>query len=67
MSRGQIPSRIRRELEEIAPGWVISLTRGNHIRLTHPAGPVVVTALTPSDHRSRKNLRSMIRRYERQL
>ena len=66
MSR-RIPSRVARELAAIAPGWVATLTKGGHIRLTHPSGGIIHTAFTPSDWRARRNLASQVRRYERGL
>jgi hypothetical protein len=46
-----------------AAGWTIALTRGNHIRLTHPkvAAPVFA-ASTPSDHRALANVRAELQR-----
>ena len=65
MSRGRVPSRVLRELAGIAPGWGVEMTGGNHLKLTHPRAGVVYAALTPSDHRSRRNLAAQIRRAER--
>ena len=51
----------RRDLERI--GFSTTLTRGGHIRISHPYmnGPVFA-ASTPSDHRAIRNLRALIQR-----
>ncbi len=56
----------RRDLER--NGFSTTLTRGGHIRISHPlmAGPVFA-ASTPSDHRAIHNLRALIRRKMRGL
>lgn len=44
-------------------GFSTTLTRGGHIRISHPHmnGPVFA-ASTPSDHRAIRNLRALIQR-----
>jgi len=51
----------RRDLER--SGFSTTLTRGGHIRISHPHmnGPVFA-ASTPSDHRAIHNLRALIHR-----
>lgn len=49
--------------ESRAAGWEVRLTRGDHLRWTHPqASSPVFSAATPSDHRAVKNTRAMLRR-----
>jgi predicted RNA binding protein YcfA (HicA-like mRNA interferase family) len=44
-------------------GFSTTLTRGGHVRISHPLmnGPVFA-ASTPSDHRAIRNVRALIRR-----
>jgi DNA-binding PadR family transcriptional regulator len=46
----------------VAAGWEVSRTRGNHIRVTSPAGETTHTGSTPSDHRGVKNFRASLKR-----
>jgi len=48
-----------------AAGWIVERTRCGHIRWVPPdrSKPVIVTGSTPSDHRSRMNLRADLRRH----
>lgn len=44
-------------------GFVVSITNGNHIRITHKhIRGMVFCPLSPSDHRSMKNVASKIKR-----
>lgn len=55
----------RRDLLKLARtgGWLLSPTRGGHLRLEHPeADRVVITSSTPSDHRTLVNTRAEMRR-----
>lgn len=61
----QPPKRIR-EILEHHPDWDADITRNGHVKLTHPDGTIVFTSFSPSDHRAQKNLRSMLRRKERE-
>lgn len=48
--RSEVARRLR------ADGWTLTLTRGGHIRATHPhATAVLFVAATPSDTRAGKN------------
>ncbi len=42
--------------------WKITLAGSGHLRWHAPDGTVVVTASTPSDHRSTRNSRAALRR-----
>ena len=47
----------------IAHGWSCEMTKGNHIRYTHPKVPMVYhDALTASDYRGALNCRARMRR-----
>jgi len=48
-------------------GCTVTITRGNHLRIDHPdlLGPVFA-ASTPSDWRSERNLRALLRRRMRE-
>lgn len=51
----------------IERGWTLRRLNGGHLRLDHPNGKdAVVFPASPSDWRGWKNLRSHIRRIERQ-
>lgn len=45
-------------------GWIVTHTKGQHIKLTHPLIPChpVFTGSTPSDRRTEQNLRAQMRR-----
>jgi hypothetical protein len=45
-------------------GWVVTNTRGGHLKLTHPNGAIYFTARTPSDWRAGKNVDRALRRME---
>ena len=45
-----------------AQGWAVDTTKGNHVRFTSPAGEVVVTSGTPSDHRVVENVKARLKR-----
>lgn len=45
-------------------GWIVEMTRGNHLRWQHPSGKIMFTALTPSDNRALKNISAWIRKIE---
>ena len=56
-----------RGLRREYPNWVITLTSGGHIRLTHRrSGKTIFASRTPSDWRSDRNLASQVRRVERE-
>jgi predicted RNA binding protein YcfA (HicA-like mRNA interferase family) len=56
----------RRDLER--NGFSVALTRGGHIRISHPyMNGAVFAASTPSDHRAIHNLRALIRRKMREM
>lgn len=44
-------------------GWTVSLTNGGHIKFTAADGTPVFAPSSPSDHRSWKNARSLLRRH----
>lgn len=46
-----------------AQGWTVTLTRGGHLRYTHPnVSGVVFGAQTPSDHRGVRNAKARLDR-----
>jgi hypothetical protein len=45
-------------------GWVVTHTRGGHLKLTHPNGRFYFTARTPSDWRAGRNVDRALRRME---
>lgn len=51
---------LTRELER--DGWTVEKTKGQHLRLTHPAGYLYFCSATASDHRAIKNIRADINR-----
>ncbi len=61
MSASNQMKEIRRALAR--RGFLMSKTRGGHLRIEHPnmEGPVFAPG-TPSDHRSIANLRAILRR-----
>lgn len=46
-------------------GWTIGQTRNQHVKLIAPWGETIFAASSPSDYRSIKNLRALIRRKRR--
>ena len=46
-----------------AQGWVVTLSKGNHIKWTSPSGASVFTASTPSDWRVLCNIKRDLRKY----
>lgn len=66
--RGVTDKALRSELRAaVERGWTASLTRKNHVRLLPPnGGRPVFAPLTPSSSRAMKNIRSEIRRAERE-
>lgn len=42
-------------------GWAVVLTRNNHWKILSPSGPLFVPS-TPSDSRSMKNCRALLKR-----
>jgi hypothetical protein len=62
MERGvSSPNKLARELERA--GYVVSKTGTGHFKVTHPVKPgTVFMGATPSDNRSWKNARSVLRR-----
>lgn len=64
MPLNQIPRDLR-NLAKLAQsqGWTLQPTRKGHVRFNAPDGATTVLAGgTPSDHRSTKNLLSLLRR-----
>jgi hypothetical protein len=45
-------------------GWVVTPTRGGHVKLTYPSGAIMFTCSTPSDWRAGRNLDRQLRRLE---
>ncbi|MGV8845799.1 MAG: hypothetical protein ACOH1Y_11495 [Propionicimonas sp.] len=43
-------------------GWVVTPTRGNHIKWLAPSGAIVFSASTPSDVRAYRNMASDLRK-----
>lgn len=43
-------------------GWIVGRTKRGHYRIVGPAGQVVYTSGTPSDHRVYYNFRAKLRR-----
>ena len=63
--RGIMPKEYRDVVRDaLKRGWELSITGGNHVKLTHPSGRIVIGALTSSDHRSVRNMQRHIRRVE---
>lgn len=46
----------------MAAGWEITRTRNLHFRWKAPSGALVFTSGTPSDHRTLRNVQSLLRR-----
>ena len=53
-----IVQRLRRE------GWSVEITSGNHVKLTHPGGGVVIASLTSSDRFAWRRLERNIAQVE---
>lgn len=54
-------SKIQRDLRR--SGYIVSKTKGDHFKVTHPTKPgMVFMAGTPGDVRAEKNARSMLHR-----
>jgi predicted RNA binding protein YcfA (HicA-like mRNA interferase family) len=55
--------RLVRDLGRL--GWVVTLTKGGHYKAVSPNKdvPIVFIPKTPSEYRSLKNLKSILRRY----
>jgi predicted RNA binding protein YcfA (HicA-like mRNA interferase family) len=45
-------------------GWTVSMTGGNHVRVTHPSGRSVFTAATSSDVRAWRHFARNVRQIE---
>ena len=62
-----LPDRHRElMLRLMREGWTVRRLRSGHLKLSHPSGSFVVVSRTPSDHRAWLNLRSTVRRIERE-
>lgn len=66
MSKKREIKELVRELED--KGWRVIISQNNHHKAFHPDGEhMIVFANTPSDHRAIKNIRSMVKRIEREI
>lgn len=46
----------------IDEGWVVTRTRGGHVKFTKVGCPPIFTSSTPSDYRAGLNARALLRR-----
>lgn len=42
-------------------GWIVTRTKGSHLKWTSPAGDIVISSSTPSDPRTIKNTKRDLR------
>ena len=64
--RSLLRSAPREVLDELVrEGWIVEVTRSNHVRWVHPNGSIIISSSTPSDWRSWANHLSRMRRARR--